>query len=236
MIELKCNKRPQQSRYITEGDTYSGALMNQNGTLTNNFNEATHFVCENNAGKEARYKIELFDVIVPPEPVRLPKRTFDDVIALLSVNVNYDVDDDELNYDISFDNDSIITGMFKVRSNIELSCGIGQCGNLTNFINFIRDIKDDTFYDDTTELNISDDELLRIKRHIIREVFHNITDLSPEECEARFLMFSNDDYEKDLYWDILDEFSITNNNTNAGINPNSDREIKIWVLRLEDGE
>ena len=69
-IILICSKEPKKAKNLTIGNEYTGILIDSEGTQVDTVREAKYFLCNNNAGNEARYSIELFD-----EPnARQPRR------------------------------------------------------------------------------------------------------------------------------------------------------------------
>lgn len=236
-MELICNRRPRRATGLTVGKEYEGRMVTRDGENTENMDNASHFYCENDKDSTQRYSIELF--IEPEvEEVIIPDITYDDVVAkltyTLSINGDGDPsdDDNEIILIASYNGNQLFEIELSRWVNDSLSCGIlaiTDIGNITAHINILTV---DHFKIEGFNLILSDQDLADLKQLIFKEFMTRLLINNQLNLSYTFAMISDNDYRSHIHWDTLDEMSITDNEENHGINPNSDNNIKFWVIPL----
>ena len=174
-ITLNCIKEPQNAKNITVGRSYTGILINSDDTQVDALDEASHFLCTNNKGTEAKYKLSLFERVAPPAPVKL---TMDQLIAALEVDasrvvVEYNGNEVEI-VDWGYDN-------YLSESDSGCSCGIRSIDGLRYLYEDLSDY--DYACIEAIVENFNGDVL-------IEKLFEKIVVAKIEDVSATFVLMS----------------------------------------------
>lgn len=215
-ITLNCIKEPQNAKNITVGRGYTGILINSDDTQVDTWDEASHFLCTNNKGTEAKYKLSLFERVAPPAPVKL---TMDQLIDGLEVNANRvvvkyngnEVKVVDLGYDNSLDeNDS------------GCSCGIRSIDQLGDLYEDLSNY--DYAHIEAIVENFNGDVL-------IEKLFEKIVVAKIEDVSAAFVLMSTVEDDSEAC-EIVDRICESRNgwSTDYARNPNSGNNIKAWLI------
>ena len=215
-ITLNCIKEPQNAKNITVGRGYTGILINSDDTQVDTWNEASHFLCTNNKGTEAKYKLSLFERVAPPEPAKL---TMDQLIAALDVKANRvvveyngnEVDVVDRGYENSLSEGS--SGC---------SCGIRSIDELGS----LYDRLSNESYSHIEEIVEDFDEYT-----LIEKLFEKIVVDAIEDVSAAFVLMSTVEDDSDVC-EIVDRICEERNgwSTDYARNPNSGNDIKAWLI------
>lgn len=209
-FELKCIKQPKKAKNITEGDDYSGILIDADGNQVDSYEDSEYFLCHNNSGAEARYKKELFTIPVPPKP------TVADLEGNLTVN------NDSVTLRWNNTNIRIATKGTNVLSTMgenAFSCGILCIKNISAlWVNTHNiggtNVLMDKFADGQNINEIGD--------ILFKAILEKRESLS---TKGMYLYSTNYSYPELVR--VMDEW--TNESSQSIVNPNSDRLIKMWI-------
>lgn len=215
-ITLNCVREPQNAKNITVGRGYTGILINSDDTQVDVWDEATHFLCTNNKGSEAKYKLSLFERIAPPAP---PKLTMDQLIAALDVKANrvvVEYNDEEFEVvDRGYDNSLSENGS-------GCSCGIRSIDELGSLYEYLSG--DDYSHMETIVEDFNEDTL-------IEKLFEKIVLSVIEDVSAAFVLMSTTEDDSEVC-EIIDTICEARNgwSTDYLRNPNSGNNIKAWLI------
>ena len=174
----------------------------------------------NNNGVQVRYNANLFEAIETPivaEPEAEPQLTEAEIIAAAMRTLLVEYEQSRIIVSLTVDGVDInIRIVISDNYAIGISCGIHQLSGLWNIANGLRSRE---------QLAIGNLRTLITKEIILLIVEERIE-------ESKFILLStNTNMEGfDFINEALMQFSDT---TSVGINPNSDNEIKLWVLDTE---
>lgn len=215
-ITLNCVREPQNAKNITVGRGYTGILINSDDTQVDAWDEATHFLCTNNKGSEAKYKLSLFERIAPPAP---PKLTMDQLIAALDVKANsvvveYNGEEIEV-VDRGYDNSLSENGS-------GCSCGIRSIDELGSLYEYLSGA--DYSYIVPIVEDFSGDVL-------IEKLFEKIVISAIDYVSAAFVLMSTTEDDSEVC-EIIDMICEARNgwSTDYMRNPNSGNNIKAWLI------
>lgn len=175
--------------------------------------EGDYILIINDNNKTQRYYKNLFeeDVIEIPLP---PQRTEQNIIDSLNV-----ISQNGRNIQVTFtdlNNEQISFSIGIANTNSNISCGVKEFDGLNGIFEQIE-----------RHINTDEDDMETLKATIFKKILRVITHTLAANC--RFVLCStnnNDNYED--YFNILDEVSVST--TAWARNPNSNNNIKVWIL------
>jgi hypothetical protein len=227
-VILRCVKQPQKAKNLTVNEDYSGIYVDANDNQVDVAKDAAYFLCTNNAGNEARYKLELFAPIIkakraarpapppPPRPAPPPPVTLQELKRGLSFANNNTIFTRN-NGAATVINSLGYTGLSSAR--IESSCGIVAINGIDNYmdsftLNMLMDIMED---------GISVDD-------VRRAVFESFIEsyIANRSNTAAIFLFSTTELYEDTSGSVLE--AIADYSSEWILNPNSQNYIKMWSI------
>lgn len=212
-LTLKCIKAPKKAKNITVEKEYTGILIDTDNNQVDSWDDAEYFLCGNNSGTEARYKLELFEEIVPAKP------TFEEVVANTTVTPN--------NVVCNFAGSEIQLApvgysMLERFTHNSFNCGAEVIGGM----NSLWEALEEYVMTDEIDLTVPHIELTKALFKKAIKAF-----VGARRDHRGFLLFSNNHDNADII-EIMDELADVT--TEAVINPNSGNAIKIWIIYTTD--
>lgn len=212
-LTLKCIKAPKKAKNITVEEEYTGILIDADNNQVDSWDDAEYFLCGNNSGTEARYKLELFESIVPAKP------TFEEVVANTTVTSNSVV--------CNFAGSEIQLApvgysMLERFTHNSFNCGAEIIGDM----NSLWDALEEDVETDEIDLTVPHIELTKALFKKAIKAF-----VGSRRAYRGFLLFSNNHDNADII-EVMDELADVM--TEAVINPNSGNAIKIWIVYTTD--
>lgn len=205
MIKITCVKEPKKAKNITVGNEYEF----EGDNLDSEF-----ITIVNDKNEVAKYHTGLFKEVEV-------KKTEDDFFNDLQFNTSKEGSDVNI---------LVKTNNWKKRLYLEIgytiiSCGVYQLSGISNIIYSLgKYIEIPSNYDIDTD----EEFFKKLYKLVYRELFNRIPECRFIICSTNKEEFCNADY---LY-NFLDEHCDTS--TDWEVNPNSDNEIKVWVLNSDD--
>lgn len=215
-ITLNCIKEPQNAKNITVGRGYTGILINSDDTQVDTWDEASHFLCTNNKGTEAKYKLSLFERVAPPTPAKL---TMDQLIAALEVDASrvvVEYNDNEIDV-VNRGYENSLS-----ESSSGCSCGIRSIDELGSLY---ERLSNESYSHIEAIVEDFDEDLL------IEKLFEKIVVAAIEDVSAAFVLMSTTE-DDSAVCEIVDRICEERNgwSTDYARNPNSGNDIKAWLI------
>ena len=210
-VTLKCIKTPERAKNISEGLDYVGILIDETETQVDKYSDAAYFLCQNDKGREAKYRLNLFNPPIPPKP------TIDDITEETLVYDNglvllYNGERKRL-----FTNSAY--GRFEDGKQNGFSCGVTIGKNLNSVWSHLQ--SDWAGIASTVLANGTDcNTVLKMALKVLIKTW-------VQNLSSAIVLFSNN-YDNPLINEVLDE--LANFNSEAIINPNSSNPIKVWGI------
>ena len=213
-LKLKCVKEPQKTKNITIGREYTGILINDDDTQVDSFDEATGFLCTNNNGVEAKYRISLFEKPTPPPP---PQISMEEYVNTIVVNEENVVIGNE------------ITGIQNIngcgRRSLALNGSGCSCG--INSIDGLATLRELIFERIRTPRNVIDFGI----EEATNAIFTRVVKAKINNASLAFVLMSvtsDEDQVEGCIDTILSEFGGIKTETRR--NPNSGNDILAWII------
>ena len=221
-ITLNCVREPQNAKNISIGRGYTGILINLDDTQVDSWDEATHFLCTNNKGTEAKYKLSLFERVAPPAQ---PKITMDQLLERLEVlasRVVIEYNNEEIEVvNIGYENSVS-------KSSSGCSCGIRSIDELGSLYKYLSGY--DYSHMGTIVEDFNEDTL-------IENLFEKIVISAIEDISGAFALMSTTEDDSEVC-EIIDRICEERNgwSTDYLENPNSGNNIKAWLIPVNIAE
>jgi hypothetical protein len=220
---LQLHTAPKKAKNLTVGNSYTGIYTDENDSQVDRARDAKYFYCVNDSGNEARYAVTLFREPVAARPAPPPPPPTPTAEQILNTIVVRD------NRTVYYFNGSEITllqyghGNAMSVAGVNCSCGIRAVDGLINLKSRIVNIP----FVGNHLAPLTAEQRDAIKECVFKKIISSIV----ENTSARFFLFSNvTSNETIVSW--MDELcsDMDGIQTERLINPNSDNEIKAWIL------
>lgn len=232
-IKLKCTTAPSKAKNITVGEEYEGIFVDANDNQVDTYKEATYFLCNNNAGTEARYRIELFGKPVahraprapkadrpvpppPPPPLALP--------SLQQFKQGLLVERDSVSFHHNGNTGVIMRRGYGLLTGAgtNCSCGVKTVSGLTDLGDHVDSICVATKALLSEEVTL-EQVCFAIFEAVLRAFGENI------HRDTAFIVLSNTEDNSERYGALLNEMATP---SPWRENPNSENQIKVWVMEV----
>jgi len=229
-IKLKCFKAPQKAKNITVGKEYNGVYIDGDDTQVDSLADAEYFQCINNSGVEAKYRLSLFDQPAIPAIPEPPKLTMDQAIEATIIRAG----------DIVLIHNGITITLSNSgtrdlsNDRVLCSCGIRAIDGIDSAYECIEDYNSDNFdqlndiiedYSDLRFLDLVFEKLLKTK---IAEVSAAFVLLSTTEANESVCTLMDELF---ISEDPFDDEKADNLTPVVALNPNSDNNIRVWLIK-----
>jgi hypothetical protein len=216
-IKLKCVTAPQRAKNISIDREYTGVLINSDDTQVDRWSDAEYFQCVNNSGIEAKYKLSLFERIVPPPPPPPPKLTLDEFKAGLGVLPN--------RIEIQYNGRNVTVCKSSLSDlsldSVSCSCGILSSNGLNALYEDLTDREYENLVDIVDEVNVHE---------IAKIIFKATVEEKIQRASAAMILFSTVDDEIEVC-EAMDEICESHGGSvECHNNPNSHNDIKAWLI------
>lgn len=222
-------------KHLTEGKSYEGTKDGEFYILTNDKGVTSryhkrHFVIKgdikDNGGMGRADEVKPKEVKKNPYDALLDPRNVSDEV-LISLLTSLQCSSLVREGSIYFTFNGINYPLTITPEGVHNSCGIQFVNGLNSLMEYTT-IVSETLYNKTSK---TERPLFDIKRRVFEYFLRTLLEKIAEIRNFAFVMFTTTDMDlsnRGIYFDILSEQS--NANTGWEVNPNSNNNIKIWIL------